>query len=544
MKSRYRFAALLLFLGLLLACLPVFFSAQQARKQAIRERFALLDETAGHLERQVRDTADMLRQLRRQMPEGNRDPCSADAVVMMQRFAMSSQIVKSAMYLDGTGVRCSNNMAVTNHLLLGPPPAIQADGTLIYSQVRLQSVPQRQYVLLVKDGYGLLVYPDGLIAPFSRPDMSMGLFSTHDGRWVASHGLLLDAWNAAEGPAARQRHYIDAQNGYMVVRRVVPPGTTGAVVASSLSTIDTRVSQFAHWFIPAGVLAGLIVLGVTWLISRRQVSARAELLHALNKGHLFLLYQPVFDLTDGTCVGTEALLRWQHEDGKVVSPDLFIPFAEDAGLIHLISRRVLELVVKDLTGFLRRHPGFHISVNLSPQDLQSSRTPRLLADMQAAIGPGCGRFVVEATERGLLEKTSAMEVLLAIRELGIELAVDDFGTGYSSLSYLTTYPFDILKIDKSFTHTACTESVTSSVADHIIDMARSLGMRTLVEGIETQEQAAFFRRRHVRYGQGYLFSKPLAAAELFTFVPLHSRPDQHAHPAPRGPLPTQRAAPD
>ncbi len=544
MKSRYRIAALLLLTGMLLACLPVLFSAQQARKQAIRERFAQLDDTAAHLERQVRDTASLLRQLRQQMHARSDDPCSAEGVALMQRFVMSSQIVKSAMFLDGTRVLCSSNSAVTNNLLLGPPPVVQPDGTLIHSQVRIRGVAQRQYVLLVKDGYGLLAYPDGLIAPFSRPNVSMGLFSTHTGAWLARYGHLQEAWAAANGPAAVQAHYLDMDSGYMVVRRVVPPGTTGTVVASPLASIDTRVSQFAHWFLPAGVLAGLVVLGAAWLISRRQLSARAELLHAINKGHLFLLYQPVFDLVDDTCVGAEALLRWQHEDGKVVTPDLFIPFAEDAGLIHLVSRRVLELVVKDLSGFLRQHPGFHISVNLSPQDLQSPRTPRLLADMQAAIGPGCGRFVVEATERGLLERTSALEVLLAIRGLGIELAVDDFGTGYSSLSYLTTYPFDILKIDKSFTHTACTESVTSSVADHIIDLARSLGMRTLVEGIETREQATFFRQRGVRYGQGYLFSKPLGAAELFAFVPAHSRPDQHARPAPVGPLPRRRPTPD
>src|SRR5690606_26370943 len=114
--------------------------------------------------------------------------------------------------------------------------------------------------------------------------------------------------------------------------------------------------------------------------------------------------------------------------------------------------------------------------------------------------------------RGLLEQESTLAVVNAIRALGVEVAIDDFGTGYSSLAYLTTYPFDILKIDKSFTCTACTDSVTSQVALHIIELANTLGMRTLVEGIETPEQAELFRSKGVNYGQGYLFGQPMTAA--------------------------------
>jgi len=212
----------------------------------------------------------------------------------------------------------------------------------------------------------------------------------------------------------------------------------------------------------------------------------------------------------------------------MVPPDRFIPFAEDAGLIQLVTRRVLELVVKDLSGFLRQYPRFRLGVNLSPRDLQSMETPQLLADMQRAIGPGIGQFVVEATERGLLEEASAQDVVAAIHALEIEIAIDDFGTGYSSLAYLTTYPFDILKVDKSFTSTACTEAVTSQVATHIIELAASLGMQTLVEGIESEEQVIFFRDKGVIYGQGYYFGRPMSASALADFLPLHSRPGQLA----------------
>src|SRR5690606_32259550 len=129
---------------------------------------------------------------------------------------------------------------------------------------------------------------------------------------------------------------------------------------------------------------------------------------------------------------------------------------------------------------------------------------------------------------GLLEEASALSVVNAIRELGIEIAIDDFGTGYSSLAYLATYPFDVLKVDKSFTSTAYTQAVTSQVAVYILELARTLGMQTLVEGIEAAAQADFFRSRGVVYGQGYFFGRPMVAAALFEFVAANTQPGQLA----------------
>lgn len=531
MKSPSRIAAALLVIGAVLACVPVVYSLRQARTQAIREKFVGLDEVAANLERQVRNTSTTLRMLREEMRGSGDAPCSDAGRLRLQRFGLGSLVVKSTLYLQDGKVLCSSSGALMQQLVLGPYSVRTAEGVNVYTKLQIPGLADRRYVLVEKEGYALLLYPDGLIAPFARPDLSLGLFNVKDSHYTARNGALEQEWIEAGSKADGKGHFIDPKSGYMVVRRVLSPGVTGVIVATPLSSIDARVAQFAQWFIPIGVIAGLAVLGMALILIRRQVSARAELLRALNKGHLFLLYQPVFDLQDNTCIGAEALLRWQHEDGTVVPPDRFIPFAEDAGLIQLVTRRVLELVVKDLTGFLRRYPGFNLGVNLSPRDLQSMQTPALLEAMQRSIGLGNGQFVVEATERGLLEEHSAVEVVNAIRALGIAIAIDDFGTGYSSLAYLTTYPFDILKVDKSFTSTACTEAVTSQVAIHIIELARSLGMRTLVEGIETTEQADFFRSKGVIYGQGYFFGKPMSASALADFLPLHSRPGQHSAPA-------------
>jgi len=528
MTKRYRIAGLLLLAAAILACVPVVYSLHQARKQAIREKYVLLDDVSTSIRREVAGTIDVIERLSTEMRSSGDAPCSPEGLLRMQRFGISSHIVKSTLYLQDGKVACSSGGALMRQIVLPRHPLRAADGVLVYTQVQVPGLPEREYVILEKDGYALLVFPDGLISPFARPDLSLGLFNSMDGRYAARQGTLLPSWTTTTADKNNDGHFTDAEAGYLVVRRVLRPGGTGVIVATPLATIDTRMAQFAHWFIPIGIIAGLAVLGMALMMIRRQWSTRAELLRAINNGHFFLMYQPVFCLQDDTCIGAEALLRWQHEDGTVVPPDHFIPFAEDAGLIQLVTRRVLELVVQDLSGFFRQYPRFRLGVNLSPRDLQSMDTPRLLADMQRAIGPGNGLFVVEATERGLLEEASAQDVVAAIHAMGIEIAIDDFGTGYSSLAYLTTYPFDILKVDKSFTSTACTEAVTSQVAIHIIELARSLGMQTLAEGIETQEQADFFRSNGVLYGQGYFFGRPMRAADLSAFVPRHTRPGQHA----------------
>ncbi|WP_269789515.1 EAL domain-containing protein [Stenotrophomonas sp. Iso1] len=530
MKHRHGIAATFLLAGVLLACLPVIYALHQARMQAISEKYQALDEVGLGLDRRVRNALAMLTTMQNDMSTNGEAPCSPADIVQLQQVAAQTQISIAALYLEDHRVICSSSDPLMLHLMLGPPSVKRADGIRIYADVRLPGVHDRSYAVMEKDGYALLVYPDGMLAPFVRSDLSLGLFSPGSGQYGARSGVLLDHWISPGAEAAESTHFVDEDAGFLVVRHIMQTSNTGVVVATPIANIDQRMAHFGKWFIPAGIVIGLSVLATALLLTRYQFSPHSQLLYALKKGHVFLLYQPIIDLRDNTCIGAEALLRWQYEDGTILLPDSFIPIAEDSGIIQQVTAQVLKLVERDMSSFLQGMPGFRLAVNLAASDLQSERTPELLAAMLRGIGPGCGQFVVEATERGLLEEASALSVVNAIRELGIEIAIDDFGTGYSSLAYLATYPFDILKVDKSFTSTACTEAVTSQVAVHILDLARTLGMQTLAEGIETTAQADFFRSRGVVYGQGYLFGRPMTAAELFEFVAANTRPGQLAIP--------------
>jgi sensor c-di-GMP phosphodiesterase-like protein len=197
---------------------------------------------------------------------------------------------------------------------------------------------------------------------------------------------------------------------------------------------------------------------------------------------------------------------------------VFIPLAEANGMIQRITTRVMEIVVRDAAELLRADPQLHIAINLSPDDLHSEGMDTRMKELAASAGMGPASLMFEITERGLMSPDKARGVLLAVRAGGFRVAIDDFGTGHSSLSYLATYELDFLKIDKMFVDTLGTDAPTSLVTFHIIELARSLGLQMIAEGVETEAQRDILRERGVQYAQGWLFGRPMSIQKLGTFI--------------------------
>jgi len=251
-------------------------------------------------------------------------------------------------------------------------------------------------------------------------------------------------------------------------------------------------------------------------LRRRRLTVERRLKEALDRGELSLAYQPLVDLNAWRVTGFEALLRWHHAELGDVGPGEFVPVAEDAGLIQAIGQWVLGQACRDAA----RWPGeLGVSVNVSPVQIMSQDLHRVTqaALREAALAPG--RLELEITESIFMHEVgSSMAILRALRETGVRIALDDFGTGYSSLAYLRRFPFDTLKIDRSFVRELTLRGDLRAIVKMIIGMAHTLDMRTVAEGVENAAQAQALEHYGCDHMQGYLVAHPLPAEAIAGFL--------------------------
>jgi len=263
-----------------------------------------------------------------------------------------------------------------------------------------------------------------------------------------------------------------------------------------------------------GGLLGILLACLAILLDFKRQSLEAQLRKALFNGELALVYQPIVDLTTERIVGAEALVRWTKPNGDSVSPEVFIPLAEEKRFVGQITRIVLQRVVEEFRDMLATGK-LHVTINVTVQDLTDPQfLPHLNRCLHSAnIKPSA--IGLELTERSTAEPIIATNALLELKQAGYSLYIDDFGTGYSSLGYLHQLSVDGIKVDRMFTKTIGTGSVTASIIPQIIDMAQQLSLQMVIEGIETRQQAEYFRAALPHgLGQGWLYSKPISSVEL------------------------------
>jgi diguanylate cyclase (GGDEF)-like protein/PAS domain S-box-containing protein len=251
-------------------------------------------------------------------------------------------------------------------------------------------------------------------------------------------------------------------------------------------------------------------------------SLEGSLRHALERGEFLLHYQPKVNLFTGQITGAEALIRWQHPDRGLVSPAQFMPIAEDCGLILPIGRWVLREACKQAREWQDAGLPFkRVSVNVSATEFRAKTFLENVGTILRETGLKARCLDLELTEGVLMQNAkSTASVLQELKSMGMHLAVDDFGTGYSSLSYLRQFPIDVLKIDQSFVRQISEDPNDSIIVRAIIDMGKNLKQRVIAEGIETQEQLALLQSWRCTEGQGYLFSRPVPAAQFAQLLQL------------------------
>ncbi len=247
-----------------------------------------------------------------------------------------------------------------------------------------------------------------------------------------------------------------------------------------------------------------------------RVAMESDLWQAMTRDELYLVYQPQVELLSGRIIGVEALIRWRHPTLGIVSPMWFIPVAEECGLINSMGEWVLNTACAQGRQWLDKGLNFgRIAVNLSAKQLQHSG---LISEVKEALiqsGLAASQLELEVTENCIMgDVEQAINELTALKELGVFLAIDDFGTGYSSLSYLKRLPLNKLKIDQSFVRDIPNEIDDMAIANAVIALGKSLSLAVIAEGVETKEQADFLKQAGCEEAQGYLYSRPITAAEV------------------------------
>lgn len=510
---RTRILPIMIGVAILAVVVPMTLMTWLSWRQAAHVAQAQLQESADRaLQRADRSYGQALVALQA-MQQVTLPPCSRQHVRQMQAKVVTTSSVDQISYFREGRMRCSSwgqadpaDAAVQ----WAAPDHTTADGAALQLDVEPRAAYGRRMLSLRLGDYDALMDPGHFIDVIGMHDVHAAI-ATPDGRLIAQQAL-----PDQELLASLLRNPRSGMDDRILFASARSESWLAIVTTPRISRRTVFEQQFWVFFPLSLALAIASVAGIAWMSQRHQ-SMQGELVLALQRNELYVAYQPIIELKTGICVGAEALIRWQRSDGSEVRPDLFIPMAEEGELVETITDLVIDRVIADMRSLLVEDRSAHIAINLAPDDMITGRALKVIAGKLAGTGIANQQIWLEATERGFMDIERARAVITAARHSGHAVAIDDFGVGYSNLQYLQQLPLDALKIDKSFIDAIGTDSATSPVTGHIIDMAKTLGLFVVAEGVETEAQLAYLHGRQVEFGQGWLFSKALRSEEFITF---------------------------
>ncbi|GAB1594730.1 EAL domain-containing protein [Lysobacter claricitrinus] len=495
--------------------LPVVLSLLLARDQAAVDQARRATIYATDVLRRSEGAGDQISAaFRRLARTPGIDSCDADARTVLQGIDATSSYVQSVGVLRGNALYCSSYGVLDPPIDLGPIDYVTATGARIRRNVHLPFAPTQSFIVLDNGHFAAVVHKllpvDSTV---TDPGVSLAVVSLSNGEFLATRGRFDPAWTRDAARLKPGQHRTFIVRGRTVAQYRSAKFDLLAIASLDPSNYNGAVARVARVLVPLGILLGMLMAYATHRTARAQMTPAAAIRSGLQRGEFFPVFQPIVSLADRRWVGAEVLLRWRRAD-QLVRPDLFIPAAEDGGLIGAVTKRVLELVEPTLAQLATRDDDFFLSINLSPDDMHREETLDLLRQLLQRTGARPGQVHVEVTERAFANTIAARDMVRRMRALGLQVSIDDFGTGYSSLAELTTFELDTLKIDKAFVDTVGGDAVTSHVAFHIVEMARGLSLGMVAEGVEQERQATILTEWRVPYGQGWLFSRPLPADEF------------------------------
>ena len=493
--------------------LPILLSIWLAHREADVQ---FRDEQEHYASRVLARTQQVLEQAKtalRQIDAAKSPSCSPSHLLEMRRISYSWRYIQEVISLHDSTPLCSSLEVKSAPTTYPAPDRITSDGFRTWFTAKNDLGLDRYMIAVASDRHMVIIDPLSFIdvLPSDLNTIQSALLGTIKDRVLASSEPI----NAAVWKRMKQQGLETLTQDNIVYTVRYYPDLDLAVLtwSSSQPKVASWHRQLAIW-LPIGVLMSLLAAGFMLRLLRRLQSPHHRLQDALNEAAITVHYQPIISLKTGKIVGAEALARWRQPDGSYLSPEIFIPLAEQTGLITELTVSVVNNIFHDLGKWLSLHPEVHVSINLSVEDIGSTTLPGVLSRQLNHWQVAPSQIALELTERGFADPTTALPVIAGYRKAGHAIYIDDFGTGYSSLRYLQDLEVDALKIDKSFVDALEHQQVTP----YIIEMAKTLKLDIVAEGIETSCQQAWLQQHGVHYGQGWLYSKALPKAEFILWA--------------------------
>lgn len=431
------------------------------------------------------------------------DDCSNDTLLKMRQAMFASSFIKGIAFVQDGKILCSTGVGKLEHPLIRPAPDfISKNEASVWLDVPIQLTGEETRLIAVQYGsFSAVVSHDVLdhLFAINMPwvlELADSLVSNIEGDVIASGQARID----------------DAEFGARDCSEML----------SYCLTIGATEPSFQHeyklaligWFVISVLIAIFTALAGCSLMCRYH-STEARVMRGLRSGAFYCLYQPIVELCSGRVIGCEALARYSDADGDIY-PDAFIPLISARQKTWPFTGQIISRVLNDLDAVAGLPPPFKININFFAKDIENGNILELIT--QTEMSRDGVQFVLEVTEDEKLSSFESSDVLAELAGNGFQIAVDDFGTGYSNLRQIRDFQCNTLKIDRSFISEMEGGSVRSTLIPHIVDIAGKIGAEVVAEGIENEMQHRALVDVGVRYGQGYLFGKPMSFEELVTLT--------------------------
>jgi sensor c-di-GMP phosphodiesterase-like protein len=440
--------------------------------------------------------------------------CSDEELALMRDYVYNAAHVKHIGRISDGLLYCTSGVG-----RLSPAPhmprhaVISIDGLNVYRIARIvisNTAGDAPGLVVERDGVSAVMNPNSYRALDESPRLSSGFLidpRNSQTTLIFGHSVAITGSEIAAGELL--------ERDGIFLRPLCSKSELICVVASESRTdILATNTGFLYGFLVGGATLGSAASLILILLDKRRGCLEQQLRRALRNDRLSLVYQPIVELESGTVVGAEALLRWTDEAGKPVSPEFFIALAEEKGFVGEITQWVIRRVTQEL-GDVLATGNRTVTINVSSQDLGNAEFFETLEECLQSAGLAAGAIGLEITERSTADHEAAIDAVVRLKRTGHTVYVDDFGTGFSNLAYLHRLSADAIKIDRVFTKMVGSNTAATSIVPQILAMARQLGLRVVVEGIETREQAEYFRAAAGQVlAQGYLFSPGVPQAEI------------------------------